>query len=260
MHPEPTQHADVNHLLHTMLAKMRPILGEKLLGLYLYGSLTTGGFDSASDVDLLAILREMLTEDEFARLDAMHGEIVADAPQWNNRIEIIYATQQGIQTYDTQISQQGVISPGEPFHIVDAGRDWVMNWYFVREYGITLDGAAPETLIQHIPKSVFLQAADDTADEWEGRMHDLPSLPGQSYAILTLCRAYYTVTHGEHVSKQDAAAWVSAQLPQYAAQIQQALEWRLGKFSPDDDAETALPITQNLLRELIALVRSTEPS
>ncbi|MCA9913130.1 MAG: DUF4111 domain-containing protein [Anaerolineae bacterium] len=260
MLPQPTQHAHVNLLLNTLLAKMRPILGEKLLGLYLYGSLTVGGFDSASDVDTVAILREMLTEEEFSRLDAMHGEIVAQLPQWNNRIEIIYATQQGIQTYDTHISQQAVISPGEPFHIVEAGQDWVMNWYFVREYGITLYGAAPQTLIPPIPKAVFLQAAYDTADEWEGRMGDLPGLPWQSYSILTLCRAYYTVTHGEHVSKQDAAEWVSSQLPQYAPQIQQALEWRMGTFSQDDDSETTLLVTQKLLRELITLIQATEPS
>jgi len=255
-----TPYPHVNHLLQTILRKMKPILGEKLLGFYLYGSLTVGGFDSASDVDMLAILSEMLTDEEFAQLDAMHQEIVAADPNWDNRFEIIYATQQGIQNYDTKLSKQAVISPGEPFHIVQAGHEWVMNWYFVREYGLTLYGAAPETVIPHIPKTVFLQAAYETADEWESRMHGLGNLPWQSYAMLTMCRAYYTVTHGEHVSKQDAAAWVQTQLPEYAKQIQRALEWRLGQFAPGlDDAAEEIK-TREFLKILIHHVRNTDPS
>ena len=32
----------------------------------------------------------------------------------------------------------GIVSPGEPFHVVTAGKDWLMNWYDVREHAIVV--------------------------------------------------------------------------------------------------------------------------
>jgi predicted nucleotidyltransferase len=55
MQPNPTPYADVNQLLEQLLSSLQTILGKKLVGLYLYGSLVTGDFDhECSDIDLLA--------------------------------------------------------------------------------------------------------------------------------------------------------------------------------------------------------------
>ena len=52
----PTAYADINELLEILLTSMQKILGEKLVGLYLYGSLVIGDFDPAiSDIDLFAL-------------------------------------------------------------------------------------------------------------------------------------------------------------------------------------------------------------
>ncbi|KKU23014.1 MAG: hypothetical protein UX35_C0012G0001, partial [Microgenomates group bacterium GW2011_GWA1_46_15] len=40
-----TPYSDVNRLLNTLLTRMQSILHDKLVGLYLYGSLVTGDFD-----------------------------------------------------------------------------------------------------------------------------------------------------------------------------------------------------------------------
>jgi hypothetical protein len=51
----------------------------------------------------------------------------------------------------------------------------------------------------------------------------------QVYAILTMCRMFYTLEHGEVVSKPTAAHWVMESLdPRWSALIEQALTWRPG--------------------------------
>jgi predicted nucleotidyltransferase len=56
-----TPYADIDQLLVKLLANLQQILDNKLIGLYLYGSLVTGDFDTnRSDIDLLAVLELLL--------------------------------------------------------------------------------------------------------------------------------------------------------------------------------------------------------
>src|SRR5687768_14137318 len=76
-----TAYPDVNLLLERLLAEMRSCLGDKLVGLYLYGSLVWGDFDTTvSDVDLLAAIRDDLTAEEFLDLQQMHLSMAHSTP------------------------------------------------------------------------------------------------------------------------------------------------------------------------------------
>src|SRR5215204_1394287 len=124
---------------------MQAILGTKLVGLYLYGSLVTGDYDAEiSDVDLLAAVSSDLNETEFDALKQMHNAIVANDKQWDNRIEVAYLSLHGLRTFKSERSPITVISPGEPINTKDAGSDWLMNWYMVQEKGVMLSGVSPE--------------------------------------------------------------------------------------------------------------------
>ena len=48
-----TPHAEVNDILHSLMKGLRSNLGSQLVGVYLYGSLTSGAFDRQSDIDVL---------------------------------------------------------------------------------------------------------------------------------------------------------------------------------------------------------------
>ena len=64
-----TAYPDVDALLGQLLDGIRNALGERLLGLYLYGSLVAGDFTpGTSDVDLLAATATIIDEREFALL------------------------------------------------------------------------------------------------------------------------------------------------------------------------------------------------
>src|SRR5919112_599019 len=80
-----------------------------LLGLYLYGSLTSGDFTpGVSDIDLLAVTDGPIPSDVINRLQPMHAGITARFPQWHDRIEVIYVPRQALATFRTQCSEIGV--------------------------------------------------------------------------------------------------------------------------------------------------------
>ena len=257
-----TAYPDVNELLGSLLAQMQQVLGAKLVGLYLFGSLATGDFDPrSSDIDLLAAISSDLDEQEFSKLHAMQNTLVAERPQWHDRIEIAYLSLTALKTFRTQSSQIAIISPGEPFHLKEAGIEWLMNWYMVREVGQSLYGPAPATLIDPIAKAEFVQAIRTHALAWTKYIQEAErqQRKAQAYAILTLCRALYTSTHGEQVSKLRAARWAAEQLPQWAALIQNALVWRATDDEAVDHAAT-LPQTIAFVHFVIARITQADPS
>ena len=224
----PTPYPEINQLLAALLSEMQKNLGDNLIGLYLYGSLVWGDFDEdISDIDMLAATASTIDEDEFSRLQHMHDEFARQHAAWRDRIEVHYFSLHGLKTFKTKVNPMANISPGEPFHMIQADKLWLMNWYFVQEYGVTLFGPPPHTLIDPITKDEFLQAVRDQAVFWrEHLIQTKDSPPFQSYAILTLCRALYTHQHGEQTSKKQAALWAAQQFPAWAELIQNALLWR----------------------------------
>ena len=224
-----TPYTDVDQLLRSLLDNMQRILGQRLVGLYLYGSLVTGDFDrDSSDIDLLAVTSSDIDNQEFSQLERMHDDLAAKNPHWKGRIEVAYLSAAALKTFRTQASPIAIISPGEPFHIKEAGNDWLMNWWVVREQGVTLFGPAPSALIDPISTDEFLQAVRQHAQSWREWIDVMRDQPGQAYAILTLCRALYSSRYGEQVSKKEAALSAQHRFPEWTGLIQNALAWRAG--------------------------------
>ena len=211
-------------LLAELQAEIQGVLGAKLVGLYLYGSLVWGDFDPhISDIDLLAALTDDLTDTEADAIAHMHTAFVQRHPDWDDRIEVQYLARQGLITFRTEKRKMGNISPGEPFHMIWSDPTWVLNWYVVQTVGVALFGPPPHTVIDPISLDEFIAAVRNHAVQWgdyvtSTREHP----PGRSYAILTLCRALYTSELHEQPSKKKAAQWAATQLPQWAALIDQA--------------------------------------
>lgn len=243
-------------LLIMLLPRLQAVLGSKLVGVYLFGSLVTGDFDGISDIDLLVALTNDLTDAEFAALDALHRELVAAYPDWDDRIELLYLSVAGLQSFRTQRSPIAVISPGESFHWTDAGADWLLNWYIVREKGLTLIGVPPRKVIPPISRAEYVQNVRDYVAA-KRDIDDATTRPGQAYVILTLCRALYTVTYGEPTSKRKAAAWAAEQLPEWAATIQNALLWRDQWKDTNVDPAATLENTRRFAQDLSDRIERT---
>jgi hypothetical protein len=232
-------HSEIRQLLASLLSEMQKNLGDNLVGLYLYGSLVWGDFDDdVSDIDMLAATALTINDEEFDRLQHMHDDFARQHAAWRDRIEVQYFSLYGLKMFKTQSNPMANISPGEPFHMIQANRLWLMNWYFVQDYGLTLFGPPPQTLIDPITKDEFLLAVQDDAASWRERIANAKNSPRhQSYAILTLCRALYAHQHREQTSKKRAALWASQKFPAWADLIEDALIWR--KTPPSGSGNSA---------------------
>ena len=254
-----TPYPDIDELLSSLLDQMQRILDKKLIGLYLYGSLVTGDFDSeVSDLDLLAATASDLDDQEFDQLQKMHHDFVRHHPQWDNRIEIAYLSVAALKTFRSQVSKIAIISPGEPFHVKEAGKDWLINWWIIREQGVPLFGPSPTALIDPISKAEFLQAVQDQAQDWGEWVNHMHHRKSQAYAILTLCRALYAYQTGEQVSKKQAAQWAQAHLPTWAPVIQTALAWRNERGEEEVDHEASFPDTVRFVHVVIEQITRRE--
>ena len=224
----PTPCPNANDLLSDLLKLLKQTLQDNFLALYLYGSLVTGNFDpDLSDVDLLAVLPSALSPNDFERLDELHRKLVAEHPKWENRLEVAYLSAEALQTFKTERSEIAVISPGEPFNVKEAGREYLMNWYLVRERGKTLFGPPPRHYIAPVAKKEFLESVREHVSLWQdGWLDEVDTRAEQAYVVLTFCRALCALQTGKQVSKKQAATWVGEQYPQWRPFVEDAFLWR----------------------------------
>lgn len=222
-------------MLDALREAILSVVGPSLVGLYLFGSLASGEFDTGiSDIDLIAVLVDSPNEVLAERLGRMHANLFRANPDWDDRIEVIYISKEGLANCRTDTTTIGVISPGESFHIVQAGRDWVLNWYPAREDSNPLIGPPIHTLIPPIPVSEYTDELLGYLAGFRKRIADDATPGSQAYAILSICRGLYTIRHGRRLSKREAAAWAQREFPRWADLIRRAVEWRVHQR----DAET----------------------
>jgi predicted nucleotidyltransferase len=231
------------------------VAGPSVVGLYLFGSLASGDFDPRiSDIDLIAVLTDTPNERLAARLGRMHDDLAQARPDWGDRIEVIYISKKGLANCRTDTTTIGVISPGEPFHLVRAGRDWVLNWYPAREDGVGLIGPPIDTLIPPIPTAEYIEELRRYLADFTNRI-DEDATPGwQAYAILSICRGLHTIRFGQRLSKRQAASWAQQEFPRWADLIRLAVGWRDRQRDPDSqDGRATVQETRAFVTEMTKL-------
>ncbi len=250
-----TDYSDINNLLQALSTRLLSLFDDKLIGIYLYGSLVWGDFDyNTSDIDLLVVTTTDIDENIFSQLNEVHADLIKTFNHWNDRIEIAYVSKAALQSFKTQKSAIAIISPGEPFNIKEAGIDWLLNWYFIREKSITLFGPDRKTIIEPISEDEYLEAVKNQALAWHDWItHTKHSLKYQSYAILTMCRALYSLDNKEQTSKIKAALWAQKKFPAWANVIHEAIQWRTD--NPQVDPLATYPEIERCAREMVDLVR-----
>ncbi len=217
--------AELEPLLARLTRDIRGVLEDNLIGLYLHGSLVTGDFDGGrSDIDLLAVVGADVDEGGLERLRIMHARLVEDHPAWDDRIEVEYVSPAALSTFRTQPRRMARISPGEPLHLLEASRHYLLNWYLARR-GVALFGPPPQEVIPEISQQEFVAGVLEHAAAWKAWVADMRHPGGQAYAVLTLCRALYTRLYGAQASKRRAALSVKPLLPRWSALIEWALTW-----------------------------------
>src|ERR1043166_2945371 len=77
MKTNPTPYPDVNEILDKLLSNVREILQDQFIGMYLFGSLANGDFDKFSDIDVLVVTNNDISDRVFSALQSMHTRIAS---------------------------------------------------------------------------------------------------------------------------------------------------------------------------------------
>lgn len=212
---------------------LQRLVGEKVLGLYLAGSLSYGDFvPERSDIDLQAVVRIPLTDDELCSVEQLHRKMEGTSTQWANRVECSYVP----------LAFMGDITPpktprpwwgfGRMYAEALAGNEWTINHYLLSKHGVPLYGPEFSTLAPPISVADVQRACvRDLLSEWLPKINDnswFASSHHQSYLVLNLCRILYTAIAGEVGTKKTAAAWAKATYCEWKALIEAAERWSYG--------------------------------
>jgi len=228
-----TPYPVINTVLSEWKQGLKSLLGKKIVGLYLCGSLAYGDFrPDRSDIDLQAVVRNRLTEAELKSIEHLHKEVERNCPEWAGRIECSYVPLELMRELTPPARPRPWWGFGTLYAEAPAGNEWIINHYLLSKHGITLEGPDFKELIPPIDlQSVRQASARDLFQEWVPKANDSAWLSNshyQSYLVLNLCRILHTVIHGQPSSKEVSGHWVKATYPQWTDLIGEAERWAYG--------------------------------
>ena len=227
------------------------MLGQKLLGLYLSGSLATGGFQrDVSDVDLVAATSTQLDDREFDNLRAMHEEVARSSGDWGHRIDVAYVSTAALRGCLRDYRYPAIFGH-DPLHWEESVSDLVLTRHVLWKSGIALFGPAPSTIVTPVPRDDLVRVVREACTgEWRGFIEDIRTCKEQAFWTLLMCRALFTVREGEVISKPAAALWAQEVLPEWSSTIRRALGWWQDAVAMSDglaNCEATLPETRRFV-------------
>lgn len=247
---QPSIFPDVNDLLNLLLLNVKRILKDQFVGMYLYGSLSSGDFNPAtSDIDFLVVTKDILPNVVITELKLMHEETWATSLKRAGKLEGAYVPLELIRRHDPDGPPCPGINEGE-FHVEKLGSDWVIQRYVVRENGVVLEGPDPKTFVEPVSPEDIRSAVIGILNEWWFPMLEDPSWlrdhesPYRAFAVITMCRVLHALTHGTVVSKPRAVQWALQELGEPWKQLIE----KAAAVSPDNEMDVPLNETLNFIR------------
>lgn len=215
---QPTIFPEVNDLLKLLLENVKEILGDHFVGMYLYGSLSSGDFNPASsDIDFLVVTQDVLPEEIISRLEAMHNQTWATSTKRAGELEGSYVHKSLIRRHDPNGVPCPTVNEGR-FFLDQRGSDWIIQRHVVREYGVIIEGPDPKILIDPVSPKEIRAAVMGVLQEWWFPMLNDPSWlrdhddKYRSFAVITMCRVLHALETGTVASKPKAVQFARGKL------------------------------------------------
>ena len=219
-------------VLGRLVAGARELLGADYVGAYLQGSLATGDFDDASDVDFLVVVEREPPDDVVGRLQALHRALHACPSYWGRHLEGSYVPRAALAELPPPRRELLYLDHGSTtFERSDHDHYLAVLWV-LRERGVVLDGPDPKGLVPRVPPEALVVEARATMAEWAAQIFADPAEMTtrwyQAFAVLSYCRMAQTLRTGEVHSKRRGAAWArTAMDPRWRGLIDDAIGERL---------------------------------
>lgn len=243
-------------LAHEVVAIVRQVLGEALLGAYLHGSAVLGGLRGTSDVDVLAVIdRPTSVAERRAIVEALleiSGRRARRGPARPVELTIVVESEVRPWRYPPTVELQygewlrdayeGGSIPGP-----EASPDLAALVAMTLAGNRPLLGPPPAQLFDPVPSADLRRAIVAGVP---GLLADLET--DTRNVLLTLARIWATLATGELVSKDQAAAWALDRLPaQPGGALNRAREMYLAGRDEDDWGER-LPAAREAADQLVA--------
>jgi hypothetical protein len=223
----PTPYPDLNEVIQELVAGVQLTLGDSLVAVCLQGSFALGDFDQHSDVDFVVAVREELTDDQVARLTALHKGIYGLACPWAQHLEGSYFPVSVLRRCDRRAQPLWYLEHGSDTLVRSDHCNTIVVRWVVREHGVALAGPSPETLVDSIPVIALRQAILATIHDWGQQILNEPEPYRnrfyQSFIVLSYCRMLHDLVRGLPGSKRAGADWAMLTLdPSWVGLIERA--------------------------------------
>ena len=188
------------------------ILGDSLVGVYLYGSLARGCYHAGpSDVDTIVVTRRDCAESDYPAILQVHEE--AGVP-----VDAVFVTEEELSA-DVFPTPIGFLVKLKIIHVPEGRGDFLLQRQEAYEAGVALVGPEPREIIRPVPWRLLRQSLDFLFPHIVANFKN---------PVLMLCRIAYA--HAKHslCSKKQAGEWalqafeerwrpmISAALAEYA--------------------------------------------
>jgi len=246
-----TPYPALDAVLGQLLAGSRRTLADDFFGMYLFGSLASGGFDAeTSDIDFVVVTRNAVTDETEAALGRLNREVQTTGAPWAGKLEGSFLPLAAFADPPAGEALHPTIGMGGWFGRDDKGIERALQRHLLREDGIVLAGPAASSFIAPVSAEALRQETRDVLSDWWAPQLSEPTRLRrrgyQAYAVLTMCRALHTLETGGMASKPDAARWAQQRLPdRWRGLINRACTWKA------DDGVDDLAGTLDLIHHTI---------
>jgi hypothetical protein len=222
----------VPDVVRALARSLAPILGHRLLGVYLGGSLSMGDFVwASSDYDVLVVVDGRLTTEDLTAIDRLHGRLRAEFPD-AERLEGDYAPSQLLVPAGTTEPVPGFqrgrldVSPCEIVLSAD-------NLANMRQHGIPVYGPPAADLLPSVTPNDVRAAV--LAMLREGPVPCASEVEAAS-AVLSLVRSLSALESGRPTTRSEGARWALAHLDaRWHDVVRRALAVRSGEEPAETD-------------------------
>jgi predicted nucleotidyltransferase len=223
--------------------------GKDLLGIYAYGSVVTENFNNElSDLDILVVVDRLVDDAMLSELEDIHHLFSTTNPVWKDRLDIAYISAESARSIKNTPYTAAIKWYESPFLIVKSAAHWLIDWYKIKNQGITLFGKAPTEVMPLITKQEFRAVIKSYILGWPANMPTKTERTDLAYVALTMSRSIYAYTHCENISKTKGAEWMMQEYPEYKELLAMSL-----KLSRSKEEKTNL-VMQKQVTDLVDFV------
>jgi predicted nucleotidyltransferase len=259
-----TDYPDLDEILRGHAGRLREVLGDQLVGVYLLGSLAIGDFDSTSDIDFVVVTTGEMSAAHVEQVQFVHRQTYGQDNRWVKHLEYSFFPMNMLKHPSSPFSPDGrVQNQSRELWYFDHGsldiersdhdNSLVTRWT-LREKGVVVVGAEPSSLLDPVSPNALRREIQDSLVGWGNELlvnsEPFRNRFYQAFIVLHFCRMLQDVSEGRVTSKREAAEWAKSNLdPQWIALIDYCWNDR-----QDSEIHISQPAVFEIFNEVLAFV------